>query len=86
MRWCRLPGYSTVSTGITSVRLASILKLYRFCQSIQSFYVNIRSKLNQPLCPKCRKKIIGRATDMENFLKVDFQIIQIFRLLSLTLL
>ena len=26
--------------------------------------------LNQLLCPKCRKKITGRASDMENFLKV----------------
>ena len=24
----------------------------------------------RPLCPKCRKKITGRASDMENFLKV----------------
>ena len=30
--------------------------------------LNFRSRLQQPICPKCRKKIIGRATDMENFL------------------
>ena len=32
----------------------------------------IRSGLNPLLCPKCREIIIGRATDMENFLKVFF--------------
>ena len=28
--------------------------------------------MKQPVCPKCRTNIIGRATDMENFLKVNF--------------
>ena len=32
----------------------------------------IRSGLNPLLCPKCRKTITGRASDMENFLKVIF--------------
>ena len=31
-----------------------------------------RQQLRQPVCPKCRRNIIGRATDMENFLKVNF--------------
>ena len=31
-----------------------------------------RSKLKQPVCPKCRNDFIGRATDMENFLMVSF--------------
>ena len=31
-----------------------------------------RQQLKQPVCPKCRTNIIGRATDMENFLKVNF--------------
>ena len=29
-----------------------------------------RLGLNQPLCPKCRREITGRASDMENFLQV----------------
>ena len=33
----------------------------------------IRLGLNQPQCPKCRGRITGRASDIENFLKAIAQ-------------
>ena len=69
MRWCLPQGSSTVPMDTKSARLASILKLTKKMETnLLHFFT--RSKMNQPMCPKCRKKIIGRATDMENFLKV----------------
>ena len=41
-------------------------KPYSDCYSTYS-----RSRLIEAACPKCRMQIIGRATDMENFLKAN---------------
>ena len=31
-----------------------------------------RFRLLRPMCPKCRKRMSGRAVDMENFLKASY--------------
>ena len=31
-----------------------------------------RFRLVRPMCPKCRKRMGGRAVDMENFLKASY--------------
>ena len=36
-----------------------------------------RFRLVRPMCPKCRKRMGGRAVDMENFLKASYGFFQI---------
>ena len=71
-RWCLPPRSSTVSTVTTSVRPASGSPLKLFKSRDKNIEIQTRLGLNPLLCPKCRKKITGRASDMENFLKVVF--------------
>ena len=70
MRWPLPPGSSNATMATTSVRHAS-----EYQSSIRQkcwILTQTRSGLNPLLCPKCRKNITGRASDMENFLKVIF--------------
>ena len=69
-------------------QICQTCKYIETCKETNHLHFFTRSKMNQPMCPKCRKKIIGRATDMENFLKVgltskDHKLIPIDHLLSL---
>ena len=66
-RWPHQIESSSVGMDISSVKLASeCQKLESISQTAQIF----RNGLNPCICPKCRQEMIGRATDMENFLKL----------------
>ena len=66
-KWFHLSIFSTVKTATSSVKPAGrVTTDFRLLINVLSL---CRSGLDPCICPKCRGPIIGRATDIENYLR-----------------
>ena len=71
-RWFHPLASSSAKTDTSSVNLASITQYFIFLRMRKLWLTKThltRAALKPCICPKCRLKVIGRATDMEAFLR-----------------